>query len=395
MLRPDGTKHGAPSPHNFIYGHRLFRSPRLAQPLLDRDVIRFALPGIMPAMEQHSKNLTVERLRNLPIHRDDETWEVAIISLPMPVMEKGDAEPWQPVCAACVSSRGGVMLSRPTKMPELAASSAVEAIASFASDPHTPEAKPLGYLPSRVHISAMPKKVQSHLTEALKSLGVEIEVKPELPMVNAFVQCITEEFSQMEGGPMDAPPLLKGKEMSVDRIRSFAEAAALFWEAAPWKLFDGETAWTITPRPKTRALSACVVMGGGGEEFGLGFLPSAIEVYGMEMRSMLGTAPVRPRGTLWSVMFDHVHGAPTADQELWQREQLPLANEEAFPIPIGFTESNRAMRPRADQLALMESLLRSFATITRDDAAKDELTFETMSYDGPVTLTLRCGARLE
>lgn len=346
-------------------------------------------------MTQPTKNLTVERLRNLPVHRDDETWEVAIISLPMPVKEAGDSEPWQPVCAACVSSHGGVMLSRPTKMTELATSSALEAVASFASDPHTPEAEPLGYLPSQVHVSAMPKNVQSHLMEALQSLGVEIEVKPELPMLNAFVQCMTEDLSQMKGSPLSAPPLLKGKDMSVDRIRAFAEAAALFWDAAPWKHFDGEAAWTIKPKPKTRALSACLVMGGGGEEFGLAFLPSATEAYGMQMRSMLDTAPARPRGTLWSVTFEHVTIAPIADQNLWEHEQLPLAHEDAFPIPVGFTESDRVMRPRADQLALMESLLRGFATITRDDTAEDELTFRTTNFDGEVTLTLRCGARLD
>ena len=345
-------------------------------------------------MQHASRNLTVERLRALPVHRDDEVWEIAIVRLPTPVQEPGDKEPWRPVCAVCASNRGGAMVSQPVRPSELAASAALDALASFAQDSHVHHAPPLGFLPSRIHVAELPPPVHAHLAAALAELGIEIEERAQLPEVQAFVGGMVEAIRKIdEVGELDAPPLLR-KGITVERIHAFAEAAALFSTAAPWKHFDHEVVWTITPQPKTRPLRHCLVMGGGGEEFGLAFLPSALEIFHMEQRAIFGE-PVRPRGTLWSVTFDHFAQAPLKDQELWERERLPLASPGAFPIPVGFTESGRAVRPRADQLALMEMLLRAFASLTAADAREDLLTFLTHNFDGDATLILERAAEIE
>lgn len=52
------------------------------------------------------------------------------------------------------------------------------------------------------------------------------------------------------------------------------------------------------------------------------------------------------------------------------------------------------MRPRPDQLTLMESLLRCFAHIDANAAQQDTLEVTVPSFDGEASLTLHCDARL-
>lgn len=95
-----------------------------------------------------------------------------------------------------------------------------------------------------------------------------------------------------------------------------------------------------------------------------------------------------PRGTVWSMTYEPFERAPILDQELWCKEQLPLAAEDAFPIPIGYTETGRFSRPRADQLALMDALLRGFAAFPHNHDDYDELVLDTRGPEGELTLTL-------
>src|SRR5579862_9544577 len=101
-------------------------------------------------------NLTVERLRQLPIHRTDEVWEVAIVSMPMLVRERRDEEPFHPFAGVCVSSQGGGQLSPAARPAELPESAALDALAAMALEPQSRDQGPINYLPGRVHISAMP-----------------------------------------------------------------------------------------------------------------------------------------------------------------------------------------------------------------------------------------------
>ncbi len=53
-----------------------------------------------------------ERLRDLPVHHDDEVWEIGVIHFPTTVQDEEDDAPWQPVCSACVPLPTLPMLTR-------------------------------------------------------------------------------------------------------------------------------------------------------------------------------------------------------------------------------------------------------------------------------------------
>lgn len=360
----------------------------------DEPGVNLGVPMYHTFMEMKPHNIMLERLRPLPIQKSDEVWEVAVVQVPTLVQEEGDPKPWEPLCAVCVSSKGGASASPPVRPEQLTRSCALEAITSLAQGSLEPGAEPIGYLPQRVHIASMPEAVRDHLTEALSSLGVTVEVKSSLPRVMEFVNGLAYALENATDEPVKLPALHRVKGMTAEHVRSFAEAAAEFWKAAPWRHFGGEVFWDIAPTPKTRAMRTCFVMGGGGEEFGIGFLSSAVEAQAMAIRSALGTEPVRPRGTVWSVTFDAIDVAPLPDLEYWDQHDLPIAAEDGFPLPVGFTESGRVKRPTPVQLQLMEALLRGFASISAADADRDELKFNVTTADGPMSLTLTCATRL-
>ncbi len=324
-------------------------------------------------------NFSLQRLKTLPVKTHDETWEVDVITMPVSIREEGDAAPWNPVCAICASTRGGAMFSTPCRPEELTDSAALEAIASFAQDPHVPEAKPLEFLPPRVRVSRLPESMHEALAASLDELGIHLEVKTELPMVQEFTNTIAT-IAESSDSPIPAGSILKGRGVTIDHVRSFAEAAAAFYLARPWERIHSETLWFIRPQPKTRALRTCAVLGMGGMEFGLGFFASS----NAQSRACMGELP---RGTVWSMTYEPFERAPILDQELWCKEQLTLAAEDAFPIPIGYTETGRFSRPRADQLALMDALLRGFSAFPEDHGDYDELVLDTGTPEGELTLS--------
>lgn len=185
-------------------------------------------------------NFNLQRLKTLNVKTHDETWEVDVITMPVSIREEGDSEPWNPVCAICASTRGGAMFSTPCRPEELTDSAALEAIASFAQDPHVPEAKPLGFLPPRVRVSRLPESMHEALAASLDELGIHLEVKTELPMVQEFTNTIAT-IAESSDSPIPAGSILKGRGVTIDHVRSFAEAAAAFYLARPWE--------RITARP--------------------------------------------------------------------------------------------------------------------------------------------------
>jgi hypothetical protein len=269
---------------------------------------------------------------------------------------------------------------------------ALDAVAALALGNEDMVTPACGYLPSVLRVSALSPGLHEHLASAMRDLGVAVEVTDELPHVRRFTETMRRHCQEREQAGMDAPALARVRGMTVERIRAFADAGCAFYEAAPWTLLEGDVAWEITPRPRTPALRSCVVMGGGGQEFGLAFLRSPLDLYGIHLRALVGVADARPHGTNWSVLFAKLHLAPAEDAVLWMEERLPIAPEDRLPVPVGVTEMGHVLRPAPDQLRLMEALLRLFASMTRDEAAGELISRSVVTFEGPLALELGVGA---
>lgn len=341
-------------------------------------------------------NLTVERLRQLPVHRTDEVWEVAIVSMPMLVRERRNEKPFHPLAGVCVSTRGGGQLSpaaRPTELPQ---SAALDALAAMALEPQAPGQGPINYLPGRVHISAMPLPMAERLSEAMGLLGVIVETKPELPNVAEFMRFLAGMAERDaagvaedgRGAPMHPPPLMGAKGMTVERIAAFADAAAAFYTARPWRLSPTEVLWRIEPEPKERGLRHCVVLGAARQEFGLGFMADAEQMEAMAAANHPGEVWENNRSKMWALTFDPIDVLPVRDAVLWEKHGLKVAGDRAYPLPLGVGKRMAIVRPTPTQLTFMEALLRVWAGATREDVRPGRYERQVAAFGGPVKIVL-------
>jgi hypothetical protein len=102
----------------------------------------------------------------------------------------------------------------------------------------------------------------------------------------------------------------------------------------------------------------------------------------------------KSRDTHWCVMFEHVQDVPPADAMTWKDGALPLADPEAFPLPMGVTKSGRIQRPSSADLTLMEGLLRVFALLKRADVRAGRLAREVATFDGAREIALEAELRM-
>ncbi|CAG1007666.1 hypothetical protein PHYC_03462 [Phycisphaerales bacterium] len=337
-------------------------------------------------------NIQIERLKALPIRRTGEVWEIAAAPLPAMVPVQKGGRPEQIVVCACVSSEGGAAMADPQTAGGFAPSAPLDALAQFALAPLVPGAKPLNYLPARVIVGPMPEEAERAIVSALTELGVAVEVKADAELTVEFFAGLAEQFSGAGGAGesllVGAAPLMRAKGMSVERITAFAEAARLFWKAAPWRRFERELVWRIDPVPQMRALRHCTVMGGGGEEFGLAFLADPMQMVEMAAADDASEYLQNADGAHWCVMFNKVGEIPPGDASLWVEHAMPLGAADAYPMPMGVTHSGSIKRPSAANLTLMEGLLRAFVPLTRAEVKAGGFTREVATFDGVRRFTL-------
>lgn len=344
-------------------------------------------------------NFLVERLRKLPIHKTDEVWEVAASAIPSMVARGPDGRELQMMVCVCVSSAGGTMMSELAPKDDFSEYAGLDALARFALDPHMDGARPLDYLPSRVHIGPMPEHTRETVSDALKSLGIHIEHKPSLEMSHDFflgleehLMTVLDESDELDDQPIPAPGLMKSKGMTIERVRSFAEGSMEFWRSEPWRQLDREELWEVAPAPAAKHLRYVIVMGGGGEAYGLGFFAS-IDQYLSIAEASLSPMNVMSllKDTLWTVGYESIKGMPVADAKLWRELGLVEDDEETcYAVPVGVSARSRsAKRPTPVELTEMEGILRLFAKLSRRDVKAGSITADVVTALGPKKITLK------
>lgn len=374
-------------------------------------------------------NITpIDRLRTLPVHKDNEAWEVGLIELTPPATPprsrlaapaptgsdtapRAEARLSLPklVAAVCVSTtKEGAACVEPTILRVAGQPPTVEplddafplrAIAACALDPHTPGVRPWNYLPARIHVGTLPPAMKQCLDEFFGPLGVIIEVKPRLERVESMQEILENlKKEEAEHGEIPyVPPIMDRPGMTLERVRAFAQAARVFYDARPWRhAADTHDLWEIQPPPPWTELGYCTLMGDGGEVFGLAFYESPEQF--MECLRVGETnspqAVLSMPGAHWAITLDTANEAPPADLLLWKRESLPTAGKDhRIPAPMAFANTDASpeptiLRPSPEQLTHMEAVLRAFAKATR--RAMDDGFFQhtVPTFSGPRSIAL-------
>ena len=221
------------------------------------------------------------------------------------------------------------------------------------------------------------------LAEALGDPELTVSVRADLPDVDRVVR-------EMERGISgDTPPLpdaLDAPGVTVERMRTFADAAREFYLAAPWQhLSDADLVHVEAPAVAS-GLRYFTVLGAAGQTFGLGFFTSPREFDAVHEDPDLDVLLGR-RGK-WTVLYGRIDEMPFGDVDLWEDAHLAVAGTSAYPVAMWYGPDGERRRPRARELADLTAILVAFARTTEAEIDRGRWSHEVPGADGSRTVTL-------
>ncbi|MCP4708991.1 MAG: hypothetical protein GY869_10225 [Planctomycetes bacterium] len=321
-----------------------------------------------------SINFQMERLKKLTVVQK-ETWQGGFIRAPGWVTGE-EQKPYRPWMI--------IWLSIPTKL-------------AHHSEPVLPKEKDLvpafntlvdfacnqelaGYLPGKIEVKDT--ALAEYLEGALAELGIKVVQRQRLISLERLIDDMVESVCD---GPQ-VPGSLRTKGVTIEHMRSFAEAAFEFYLAQPWRHLDDEDLITIEHPIVDNSLRYVSIMGSGGQTYGLSFFDSQ-EQY----NSMFKIKPqdfFAHNEQVWSMIFDTITELPLDDADLWEDYDLPVAGDDAYPVACSFGRQGKFRRPGVNILTFMEGLMRALAQTTEEqmDAGPWEILVET--FKGPMTFKL-------
>lgn len=242
----------------------------------------------------------------------------------------------------------------------------------------------VGSLPKLVErLGGLPRQIQlrnpmlaRELRETLEPAGVEVVVRESLPMLDEAVTSLMD-FNKIGGKP--EPGLLDQPGMTLDHVIAFAEAAAAFFAARPWRHLTDDDAIVIESPPGPQGAHVAEVLGAGGQTFGIGFVPS------MKAHEDLREFGRLPRGGVWSLTFGNIDSIPYEDGEVWERHNLPLAGPDGFPTFLKMRTSAGFKYPTPDELTWAEGLLRAIAATGEGEIDTGRWEKQVTTHNGPAT----------
>jgi tetratricopeptide (TPR) repeat protein len=239
------------------------------------------------------------------------------------------------------------------------------------------------------HLLLEDEKLGDTLQPALKNLGIHVQITDRLEIIDQIVNAMEHEI---RATLIDIPGLLTAEGVTSDLVGDVFEAAAEFYRAKPWEaLADNQPLKVkILPRGRERYI---LVLGQGGVQFGL-VQHKQIKDFASIFSSLDPLSEVPPDG--WhTFFFEHREELPGADLDAIQHYQWPIANEEAFPLPVTFLKT-KVKRPDQSELIFYSAVLRAIPKFVqnhlepdgKDDYLPAEVELEVSTKTGPVRVRI-------
>lgn len=242
--------------------------------------------------------------------------------------------------------------SSPLTPAEDASAASLQALAQFVSSLLEDKA-----CPQRLEVADA--ELAEYLQHELNGTGIEVELRNPLPELQEVFDHMLNAIG--EAAP-PIPSLLAARGVTIEKVRSFAEAAVAYYRAAPWQyLCDEDLIHIESPKPP-RGMAHCVVLGAGGQALGLALYPSRAAYDRFFHAGMEGQVDENLVEGLTQFMFDDADENPSVDTKLWREHDLPVAHEHAYPFLMKYGRNGKPARPTVGELAFIEGLLRALAS---------------------------------
>jgi tetratricopeptide (TPR) repeat protein len=320
-------------------------------------------------------NFQIERLKQLPQH-PHERWQGGLFRMPTWVPNDDDKlyRPWSAAWVNPIKHK----LSSPTieTAEHKNFAIALDSLVQFACD-----TKLAGYRPGMLEVKdpALAEYLQGTLADA----GIAVEYRSQLVVFDAMIV----DFTRFIHGDKLLPDALSAKRVTIDMMRSFADAAAEFYKAAPWRYLCDVDLVAIEAPFVDPLLRYTTLLGNSGVTYGITFYDSA----DMFEKFVTGKGIEAISGKdYWTLFFGGMDELPFGDADLWEDHDLPVASPQAYPLAMMFDPRGRHRRPQPDILAFLEGLMRVFAQTSESemDSGKWQKTVRTFAGDKTFTLSL-------
>jgi hypothetical protein len=303
----------------------------------------------------------------------DEVWLAGAVELPVALA----AEPGSPWCAISISlTSKRVNITEPSLDPRSKTLLVLQALTVRRGEQGL-----VGYRPGRLMVGD--PDVAAELSTLLEGSGTEVEEGDDGPLQELMRQML----SSFEQGP-DVPDAFGASGVNKERMRAFAEAAAAFYRAGPWAMLVDEDLIRVESPTPPQEMKHFVVLGAGGQTFGVGFFRSPQEHARMREQQEQGEFPATA-GRMWSVTFDVADHLPVDELERFRRNKFPVASMEAYPMAAGMSMADRSVvRPDARQLAYIEGVMRVIADVSEEELDRGRWSRSVETAEGPVEFVM-------
>ncbi len=221
-----------------------------------------------------------------------------------------------------------------------------------------------------------PKRIildDAHLVEALSPLLTQIDIrctyKPTLPLINELLYDLAVHMYKQEL----IPGLLSVPGVTVPLVEDLYTAAAEFYRRAPWDWLGNQSPLELRSIPEWRArreghpvtsgrampeerLRYALVLGSGGETFGLSVYESLDDIY--QVYGARSPERVAQQISWFSLIFEEAPAMSFYDLDMIEYYNWPVAGELAYPVAIKTGTGSDFAIPSTAELAFLAAALR-------------------------------------
>jgi len=203
--------------------------------------------------------------------------------------------------------------------------------------------------------------------ELLESIGVRCVVSDHLDQLDHVFDSLCQAMFSGES----IPALVEVDGMELKHVGGYFEAAASFFQRAPWRLVPGDTPIKVECDKFKGGPWYAVVMGQSGMTLGL----ALYEDYQALQRLVSGQCShqeAHDHGSALSVTFDEEFTMASADVEAAEQFGWPVATPEAYPGAMRLDPGHGIRPPNTWELELLEGSMRAIPEFLANDQGQPQ-----------------------
>ncbi len=216
----------------------------------------------------------------------------------------------------------------------------------------------------------------------LETVGVECVVCEDLDQLDFVFNSLSEHLAEDES----EPALVEVPGLGPEQIGSFFQAAADFYQQAPWRKVPGDSPIKVECAGFGSGTWYAVVMGQSGMTLGLALYEDLDTLEALLSGDISEEEHARRVSSL-SVTFGEAFEMPVKDLEAAEKRGWPVAGPQAYPWPIR-VNPGRAVRPAlAWELGLLEACMRAIPELVAQKGESVATTVRAASGDVELRLS--------